>query len=192
MTHCEKLRVTKRDLNHIKNSSQWGFFLKTYYISVMNKTISVEFSLRDLKVSPLSLANFFYQRGISSHLVIQKLIYFSFLKGLKKNLLFFEEKFQAWRYGPVLRSVFVEMTNCDNLDEMFGNVSPITNEEIKIILEEIYQEYQNSQDDVWDLVDKSHDEPWKKARGNLGIEEPCTNEIELADLIIFTNQQKNG
>jgi hypothetical protein len=40
------------------------------------------------------------------------------------------------------------MTNCDNLDEMFGNVSPITNEEIKIILEEIYQEYQNSQDDV--------------------------------------------
>lgn len=159
----------------------------------MNKTISVKFSLRELKVSPLSLAKFFYQKGIFSHLVIQKLIYFSFLKGLKKNLLFFEEeRFQAWRYGPVLRSVFVEMTNCDNLDEMFSNIPSITNKEIKVILEETYQEYQNSQDDVWDLVDKSHDEPWKKARGNLGIEEPCANEIELADLIIFTNQQKNG
>ena len=61
----------------------------------MNKTINVNFPLKDLNISPLSMAKYFYQKGIFSHLVIQKLIYFAFLEGLKSDLLFFSEKFQA-------------------------------------------------------------------------------------------------
>ena len=111
----------------------------------MNETI-VSFSLKNLGVDPLTLAKFFYQKGIFSHLFIQKLIYFSFLKGLEKNSLFFEERFQAWKHGPVLRSVFERMAYCDSLDTLkkrFAEISPIENQEVTDILEETYQTYRD-------------------------------------------------
>jgi len=57
--------------------------------------VSININLKPLNVDPLALAKYFYERGITSHLVIQKLIYFAFLKGLKNGFLLFEEKFQA-------------------------------------------------------------------------------------------------
>jgi uncharacterized phage-associated protein len=69
----------------------------------MNVSINIE--LKSLNIEPLAMAKYFYERGITSHLFIQKLIYFAFLKGLKNGLLLFEEKFQAWKFGSVLRSV---------------------------------------------------------------------------------------
>ena len=53
------------------------------------------------------IANLFIQRGQFSHMQIQKLVYFSHgwsLAILDKRLV--DENFQAWRWGPVLRSVY--------------------------------------------------------------------------------------
>jgi hypothetical protein len=51
--------------------------------------------LKSLNIEPIILAKFFYERGIHSHLFVQKLIYFAYLEGLKNDLLIFQEKFQA-------------------------------------------------------------------------------------------------
>ena len=107
----------------------------------MNKTINVNFPLKDLNISPLSMAKYLYQKGIFSHLVIQKLIYFAFLEGLKNDLLLFSERFQAWKHGPVLRSVFEPIANCSNLDEMFTDIPELKNKKIISILETTYQTY---------------------------------------------------
>jgi hypothetical protein len=62
----------------------------------MKKTTTLVIAeLKTLNLEPLSLAKYFYERGITSHLRIQKLIYFTFLECLKNNLLLFSEKFQA-------------------------------------------------------------------------------------------------
>lgn len=154
----------------------------------MNKSTTLVIAkLKSLNIKPLSMAKYFYEKGIVSHLFIQKLIYFSFLEGLKNNLLFFSESFQAWKHGPVLRSVFDEMINCQSLDNMFEQVPSLKKEEVINILERIYQEYHDY--DVWDLVEKSHQGPWTKARGNLSKEEVSTNKLELKDLVTFVNGQ---
>ena len=156
----------------------------------MNKTVNVKFNvpLQDLNIKPLSIAKFFYKKGITSHLFTQKLIYFAFIEGLKNNLLFFSERFQAWKYGPVLTSVFEEMTYCENIDDMFSKVPILRQEKVKVILEKIYRDYRKW--NVWDLVDESHKGPWAKTRGNLSLEEVSTQEIDLKDLINFADAQK--
>jgi uncharacterized phage-associated protein len=123
----------------------------------MSKFTKLEIKLKDLKVEPLKIAKFFYSKGIISHLVIQKLVYFSFLEGLKNDLLFFTEPFQAWKYGPVLRSIFDKMTKCSNLDAMFVRVSAPRSSEVIVLLEKVYQTNKNLL--VWDLVEKSHQGP---------------------------------
>lgn len=109
----------------------------------MNKTINVNFPLKDLNISPLAMAKYLYQRGISSHLVIQKLIYLAFLDGLKNDLLLFSERFQAWKHGPVLRSVFDKITTGSDLDKMFAKVSELKKKEVVSILENTYQTYRH-------------------------------------------------
>ena len=110
----------------------------------MNKSTTLVIAeLKTLNIEPLSLAKYFYEKEITSHLFIQKLIYFTFLKGLKNNLLLFSEKFQAWKYGPVLRSIFDEMTNCSDLDAMFYQIPSLRRKEVIDILESIYQKYRN-------------------------------------------------
>jgi len=80
------------------------------------------------------MAKLFYDKEIVSHLFIQKLLYFAFLERLKSDLLFFSESFQVWKHGPVLRSVFEQMTNCSNLDEMFANAPKLKKKEVINIL----------------------------------------------------------
>jgi len=102
--------------------------------------------LKPLNLKPLVLAKFFYQKGVDSHLFIQKLIYFTFLAGLQDNLLLFSEKFQAWKHGPVLVSVFEKVTGCSDLDQMFQSVPELPlskSKQVITILENIHQEYQN-------------------------------------------------
>src|SRR5256885_13983417 len=109
----------------------------------MNKLVTIEIKLKPLDIRPLKIAKYFYSKGIYSHLVNQKLIYFSFLEGLKNDLLLLSENFQAWKSGPVLSSVFEEMTNCSDLDRMFAGVPVLKRKEVINILEQIYQTYQD-------------------------------------------------
>lgn len=155
----------------------------------MSKPVTISIQLDFLNLKPLTLAKFFYQKGTASHLFIQKLIYFAFLDGLQDNLLLFSEKFQAWKHGPVLVSVFKKMTSCADLDQMFQLVPNLSNSTAISILENTYQEYQNWE--VWDLVNKSHQGPWEKARINLDPEDTSTKELDLEELIKFANVSWN-
>src|SRR5438067_2518055 len=102
----------------------------------MNEFITVSIKLKSLNINPLAIAKYFYDKGIYSHLFVQKLIYFAFIEGLKENLLFFDEKFQAWKHGPVLSSVFEGMTNEGvNLDNMFAQVSLTQEKKVLALLE---------------------------------------------------------
>jgi uncharacterized phage-associated protein len=101
----------------------------------------------------------------------------------------FTEKFQAWKNGPVLRSVFDSMTSEGvKLDTVFTQISPVQEKRVLALLDEVYQEYKDWE--IWDVVDKSHEGPWAKTRGNLGKEELSTQEISLDDLVKFANAQK--
>jgi uncharacterized phage-associated protein len=112
----------------------------------MSKPVTITIQLEPLNTKPLALAKYLYQKGIDSHLFIQKLIYFAFLAGLQDNLLLFKENFQAWKHGPVLVSVFEKVTGCSDLDRMFQKVPELSSSKHKrviTILESIHQEYQN-------------------------------------------------
>lgn len=149
----------------------------------------VKEQMKQLNINPLAIARFFYEKEIYSHLFIQKLIYFSFLESLKNNLLLFPEKFQAWKYGPVLRSVFEGMTNNNlDLDIVFAQFPRVQKKEVISLLEKTYQNYGHY--DVWDLVRESHYGPWERARGDLEVDEISTQEIELDEMIKFVNDQE--
>jgi len=52
--------------------------------------------LKQLNLNPLSIAKFFYQKGIEDYRLIQDLIYLTYREVLKKeNKILFKEKFQA-------------------------------------------------------------------------------------------------
>ncbi|RHZ36567.1 Panacea domain-containing protein [endosymbiont GvMRE of Glomus versiforme] len=150
----------------------------------MNKFATIKMKLgEDLNIQPLAIAKYFYKRGVISHLVIQKLIYFSFLEGLRNDLFLFREKFQAWKYGPVLRSVFDAMTSSSSLDTLFAEIPSLRQKKVLAVLVKVYQE--NEALEAWDLVEKSHHGPWQKARDELPETEVSTQEIALEELISF-------
>jgi hypothetical protein len=52
--------------------------------------------LRQLNLSPLSVAKYFYEKGIETNSIMQDLLYLSYREVLKKEkILLFVEEFQA-------------------------------------------------------------------------------------------------
>jgi uncharacterized phage-associated protein len=52
--------------------------------------------LKNLNIQPLSVAKYFYEKGIETNSIMQNLLYLSYQEVLKKeNALLFEEEFQA-------------------------------------------------------------------------------------------------
>jgi len=52
--------------------------------------------LKQLNLNPLSVAKFFYEKGIETNSIMQDLLYLSYREVIKKeNTLLFEEEFQA-------------------------------------------------------------------------------------------------
>jgi hypothetical protein len=55
-----------------------------------------KFDFPSLNVKPLSVAKFFYERGVETNSTMQDLLYLSYLEVIKKEkCLLFEEEFQA-------------------------------------------------------------------------------------------------
>ena len=76
--------------------------------------------LKNLNIEPLSVAKYFYERGVETSSIMQDLLYISYREILKKeNVLLFEEEFQAWRAGPTLNSVFYTMDNYFEKNETY-------------------------------------------------------------------------
>lgn len=85
---------------------------------------------KQLNLNPLSVAKFFYEKGIEDMAIMQRMIYFLFLETLKEeNKILFTEEWQAWPHGSVVKSVFDKMCdNRHNLPKLFKPVKDIDNE----------------------------------------------------------------
>ena len=103
-------------------------------------------NLPSLEINPLSVAKFFYEKGIQLNSTMQDLLYLSYLEVLKKEKhLLFKEEFQAWRAGPTLGSVFLRMHNYfqrqGTYQGLFDKYPNIDNERVIKHLENIYHHY---------------------------------------------------
>ena len=120
--------------------------------------------LKQLNLNPLSVAKYFYERGIETNSIMQDLLYLSYREVLKKeNTLLFEEEFQAWRAGPTLNSVFYTMHDYfeekETYESLFDKVPILKNEIVIQHLENIYLQYKKheTQKKTLDFYEKVKD-----------------------------------
>lgn len=121
-----------------------------------------------------------------SHLKLQKLVYYAqawhftlFGKPL------FDEKIEAWKHGPVVRSIYSRFSsdnvytplNVQSIEIQPVEFEPHTLELLNDIMV-VYGEHNASY-----LEDLTHSEsPWIDARGSLPLYASCTNEITLESM----------
>lgn len=127
--------------------------------------------LKQLNVNPLSVAKYFYEKGVETNSIMQNLLYLSYREVLKKeNTLLFKEEFQAWRAGPTLDSVFYAMDNYfeknKTYEGLFDKVKDIDKEVIIKYLENIYKQYKcyEVKKNELDFYEKVKDKAWKITR----------------------------
>ena len=128
-------------------------------------------SLPSFNVKPLSVAKYFYEKGIETNSTMQDLLYLAYLEVLKKeNTLLFNEEFQAWRAGPTLNSVFYAMDEYFEKNKtyqgLFDQVTGIKNKTIIEHLENIYQQYKRYEAKKRELTfaEKAKDKAWRITR----------------------------
>ncbi len=86
----------------------------------------------------------------------------------------FGDSFEAWKFGPVLRSVRNEY-KCNH---MFESVNESLTEEEKRLVESVFERYDSF--DAWDLSSLSHEEfSWKQAREGLAPNENGSQKLSL-------------
>ena len=113
-----------------------------------------------VRVDALVLANYIIKnskKGLSN-LELQKILYFTELAYIKKfDEHLIEDDFEAWQYGPVVRSVYCEYRNYGaNSIEKPENESlskRLTKEQLEIIDNTIIECNRKS---YWELVEMSH------------------------------------
>lgn len=109
---------------------------------------------------------------------LHKLLYFAQRESLVQlNTPLFSEKFQAWKYGPVLVPVR-HLYKDEQLD------TPLAEDTIKKyskIFEKVFSQYMVK--DSWSLSTLTHGEySWKHAREGVPDEENSTNEMDIEDI----------
>ena len=141
--------------------------------------------LKQLNLNPLSVAKYFWEKGVEDMALSQRLIYLSYLEALKDNYLLFEEEWQAWPRGPVVKSVADKMfDNYDKLGKLFSKAEDLDNELVLNYADKIFKKHHSTEPYI--LSRKAQNKPWKDAR------KPLSSEREIAiipsdSLIKFTN-----
>lgn len=122
-------------------------------------------TVTELKCDAMDIARYAvarrYEHGRPiSNLQLQKILYFlQFVYAGKTGSLLFPDQFEAWPYGPVVRDVYVEFSNCggfpikQNFDiTVDSTIGPFLDAGIDTLAEK----------SPWDLVRISHAEgsPW--------------------------------
>jgi len=110
-----------------------------------------------------------------TNLKLQKLLYFAQLEHLKKTgRPLFEDKIEAWQYGPVVKSVYDWLKGCGayvitELDADLSIADELSND-IKAFLDDFWIRYQGRS--AWSLVEETHKagSPWdtiyRRGQGN--------------------------
>ncbi len=133
----------------------------------MSKTLAVAKYLNELNVE---------KHGCDmDEMKMHKMMYFSQRESLMNtNNPLFEDLFEAWKFGPVLRTVRNEYKN----NHMFKSVNETLTEEEKGLVESVFKRYDSF--DAWDLSSLSHEEfSWKQAREGLAPNENGSKKLSL-------------
>ena len=153
--------------------------------------------LKNLNLEPLSIAKYFYERGVKNLSLIQKLIYLTFVEVIEKeNTLLFNEEWQAWSGGPVLESVFrimdEHLEKHGNYQRLFEQTPPLKDKKVIPYCQAWAERYQNyaQNKDHYKLAAETQTLPWQLARRNLSNEWEG-EKIELADIIHFARQRSD-
>lgn len=129
----------------------------------------------------LAVAKYLNELNVHSHgcgmdeMKMHKMMYFSQRESLMNtdNPLF-EDSFEAWKFGPVLRNVRNEY-KCNH---MFESVSETLNEKDKELVSSVFKRYDSFE--TWDLSSLSHEEfSWKQAREGLAPNENGSQKLSL-------------
>ncbi|KTD17941.1 Panacea domain-containing protein [Legionella jordanis] len=144
------------------------------------------------------IISYFQEHGEPlTNLKLQKLLYYAqgwYLALYNKPL--FDDKIEAWVHGPVIPAAYhsFKQYGYGLIDEKpsFPNLSP----KIRSHLDEVIDVYGSYS--AFELEHLTHQTtPWKKARGNLPIDEASSAEISQIDMKeyflekVAENEQKN-
>ncbi|MCE8163626.1 MAG: DUF4065 domain-containing protein [Candidatus Moeniiplasma glomeromycotorum] len=149
-----------------------------------------EAKLKRLKLDPLSIAKYFYENWeISDPVIMQRLIYFAHLEILKeKDILLFEEKFQAWPGGPVLESVIYSIyKNHSKLKSFFVEITTIKDSLVLNYLEITAQKYSRLKSSQ--IFREARNKLWKETYDDLDNEEE-NKPINETNLFMFIQASK--
>lgn len=143
-------------------------------------------NIKSLKLNPLSVAKYFWAREIDDYALIQDFIYLTYIEALGKNILLFEEEYQAWEEGPVLESVYQKMRNHykkhSELDSLFLKTEDIKDKVVQSCLTKVYRDYQKSKKkgQEIDFLFQVQDHAWESVRQNLdnGKQTSATMKVE--------------
>ena len=158
-----------------------------------------------MHISPLNVTKYLLFKcsffgDVITNLKMQKLLYFVYVWGLvKKGEPIFEEKFQAWPNGPVLKSVYNELKQYGAMpiDLDFSNIEKKEDlknlekslGECKKIVDEVFEKYGSLQ--AFQLVNITHQEKsWLNAREGLDVDEPSNNELLDDDILSQYGEEK--
>jgi uncharacterized phage-associated protein len=88
----------------------------------------------------------------------------------------FPERIEAWRYGPVAKDLWVDITH--HTSRQLKNASPLGPDDLDLV-ERVLIHYGQMSSNA--LIRLTHDEePWKKVRGSLPESAPSSEEIPVA------------
>ena len=133
----------------------------------MSKTLAVAKYLNELNVE---------RHGCDmDEMKMHKMMYFSQRESLMNtNNPLFGDSFEAWKFGPVLRSVRNEYKR----NHMFESVNETLTEDEKRLVESVFERYDSF--DAWDLSSLSHEElSWRQAREGLAPNENGSQKLSL-------------
>lgn len=146
-----------------------------------------------------SIINWLLSKNTMTPKKLQKMLYYCYawtLALLNDNpneirVRLFDEKFEAWVYGPVIRKVYNKFKDYDyNYIPMIDEEVIINNPDVLDILEQVYQVYGGYNGNELESI--SHQErPWLNARVGLQPYEATDRVISDRDIFEFYNSM-NG
>lgn len=151
--------------------------------------------VKERRVSHKDIANFFLALGNETgdpitNLKLQKLVYYAQAWHLAnfENSLFEDAEFQAWVHGPVIPELYNQYKEFGSepiqTDVKLSDVSKSFTEETFNFLNEVATIYMPK--GAYELEMMTHKEdPWTKARGELGSDERSDNVITREEMRIF-------
>jgi uncharacterized phage-associated protein len=149
--------------------------------------------LKNLNIQPLSVAKYFYEKGIEDYRLMQDLLYLTYREVLQKEgKVLFKEKFQAWEGGPMLESVYRQMDyhfeKHGQMDCLFDKVEELEDKVIKSYLTKTYRDYQTAKKQGKEIIFsfQSEDETWEQVREKVNGEITPHIFLEPKEIIALT------